>query len=99
MPENQLYHNGYGATSFAQQQTQQQCIIISNMTAQTTIPRAERAGLPFWRRITRALVLILAILGLGLALIIPLTMPTMLLMQARIGATELSLWLLVLNVI
>lgn len=69
------------------------------MTAQTTIPRAERARPTWLKRITLPLALVLAILGLALSLTIPLTMPTMLLMVARIGATELNLWLLALNVI
>src|SRR4051794_29402425 len=41
--------------------------------------------------------LALALLGLLLALPIPLTMPTYLLMAERIGAAELSLWLLGLS--
>src|SRR5690349_2579279 len=41
--------------------------------------------------------LVLALLGLVLALPIPLTMPVYALMVLRIGAAELSLWLLGLN--
>src|SRR5438270_4930828 len=59
--------------------------------------RPHRPPRPRWRFIVLAL--IIGLLGLGLALTIPLTMPMNPLMLLRVGASELSLWLVGLNLL
>src|SRR5438477_12524445 len=69
------------------------------MSTIKTEAEIKRNRLAWAGRVALVLALAMATLGLLLALAIPLTMPTGLLMQVRIGVSELSLWLVGFNVL